>query len=514
MKPNTRNQKDGSQTKSPEGAKNKEPQLKVGAEVSAKAKSYDHAKAKRVNKEAATTKHHSGAKDVDRKIHHFGMLEVFEPTVKHEVLKPVVSSNKKDAAVAVTKEPASQPKEEEKVEIPVVNITAEPKPRNMVVSSKMEFKTVKPKVGKLYSERVWRDSVKKNSKARILKTYPHLLFPPVPEDYVVKRLPLVVNKLKYNNEIGFIPKLKLHINQLYDLIQNQHLVSGEAFLHHGVHVRDVFKHIGKYGEWERKNLAKRYAEIKSLVKYTHQQSPKLVLLYSYDRKKDKLIKNDRIYADKRLDWNRNQIILKLNASRKMRAAKVLKRFFREVVVKPIDIEVFQTQVNPVRNCMSPLYGAAHFVMKRMREATCYHVDVDRAVIRSNQVTSHRVYGSRVTTEYSHRLGDATSLQNTSGYTAIVKVKTRRRYLTVLLAELAGMKLNDHTFNLAMQILEQSFPLKEFSKVNQITEISYRANACTFVIQYKEELTVQASERTSKNTKAKLPEMDFPLRASK
>lgn len=198
-----------------------------------------------------------------------------------------------------------------------------------------------------------------------------------------------------------------------------------------------------------------------------------------------------------------------------RAADKIIDFFRRFA-KPVKIQLHQTQVNPDFGCCSPIHGGINWMVKRFRELfraplPRQHITYDPVI----GVTSDMVYGTPVDTAYRHRHGEQVSLQVQSGYTAIVTVTTRKKYITYALRELAPLTLSEHTRRMGLQGALAHYGLEHVAMDHMATvrEIQYIKNAVNWACQFLETKMEEDNHRTSAVTKKALPIVDFPLRAN-
>lgn len=214
-------------------------------------------------------------------------------------------------------------------------------------------------------------------------------------------------------------------------------------------------------------------------------------------------------------------IVEIYAGRK--AAEVLADHAARVIVdwcrkfaKPVMIELHQAQVNPETGCCVAISGALHWVNKRFRSLFCASMPTEGVVYDPiTNVTSDKVYGRPVDTRYRHRFGNEKSLQVDSGYTAIVTVPTRKKYITFALRELGPLTLTEHTRRMGLQGALAHYELDRLALDHQATvrEIQYIKNAVNWACQYLETKVVEDESRTSNRTKKALPIVDFPSRAN-
>lgn len=195
------------------------------------------------------------------------------------------------------------------------------------------------------------------------------------------------------------------------------------------------------------------------------------------------------------------------------AASKIQKWFKDHA-KPVVIQLMQEQVNPQLGCCSPLAGALHYVAKRVRESIFFLRPPPPSELVFDPVESigtHKLYGAPLTTAYRHRFGNEISLQVDSGYTAIVNVKTRKKYLKHALKELTPLLLTEHTRRMGIQsLLEKYEPMlaRHSDHSGAVREVQYMKNAVNWVCQFLETKEVEDFSRTSRRTKKALPVVDF------
>ena len=195
------------------------------------------------------------------------------------------------------------------------------------------------------------------------------------------------------------------------------------------------------------------------------------------------------------------------------AASKIQEWFRNHA-KPVVIQLMQEQVNPQLGCCSPIAGALHYVAKRFRESIFFlrpPPPTELVFDPVERIGTHKMYGDALTTSYRHRFGNEISLQVESGYTALVNVKTRKKYLKHALKELTPLLLTEHTRRMGIQaLLEQYEPMlaRHSDQKGAVREVQYMKNAVNWVCQFLETKEVEDLSRTSRRTKKALPVVDF------
>lgn len=195
------------------------------------------------------------------------------------------------------------------------------------------------------------------------------------------------------------------------------------------------------------------------------------------------------------------------------AACKIQGWFRDHA-KPVVIQLMQEQVNPQLGCCSPIAGALHYVAKRFRESIFFlrpPPPTELVFDPVERIGTHKLYGEALTTSYRHRFGNEISLQVDSGYTALVNVKTRKKYLKHALKELTPLLLTEHTRRMGIQaLLEKYEPMvaRHSDQKGAVREVQYMKNAVNWVCQFLETKEVEDISRTSRRTKKALPVVDF------